>query len=90
MEIVLNTDEKAIVIKDEANIGELVKTLKKYLGIEWRQWTIRSVVKTEHYYPYPWWYKWWPVDEPYTVTCGSDAATIDFKAIKDNIICLIN
>jgi hypothetical protein len=86
MELIINTKEKAILVKDEVNIKELVDKLKEFFGKDWGEWKIKSVVKTEYSYPYPWWYQYWPYD-PYKIRWDSgDTYTTKLKQYE--IICL--
>lgn len=73
MELIINTKEKAILIKNEVNLGELIKKLKSFFGKEWIDWKIKSVVETEYYYPYQWWYQYWPYE----------AYEVDYKVINE-------
>ena len=87
MELIINTKEKAILIKDEVNLKELVDKLKDFFGKDWVDWKIKSVVKTEYTYPYPWWYQLYPYTEPYKITWGS-GDTYSPKLEQYEIICL--
>ena len=53
MEIVLNFDEKELVIKDKSNIEKLYDKLKGLLGKDLKNWVIVSDVV---YQDRSWWY----------------------------------
>ena len=65
MELIIDTKLKTVLIKNEVNLNDLLKLMKKLFDKEWIEWKIKSVVQTEHHYPYPWWYQWYPEIEPY-------------------------
>lgn len=85
MELIIDTKLKTVLIRNEVNLNELLKLMKKLFEKEWIEWKIKSVVETEHSYPYPWWYQWYPNTEPYRIELNS---TGTFTPKDHEVICL--
>ena len=67
MELIIDTKLKTVLIKNEVNLNELLKLMKKLFQKKWIEWKIKSIVQSEYYYPYPWWYQHYPYTEPFHV-----------------------
>ena len=67
MELIIDTKLKTVLIRNEVNLNDLLKLMKKLFDKEWIEWKIKSVVESKHYYPYPWWYQYYPYIEPFHV-----------------------
>jgi len=65
MELIIDTKQKTLLIRNEVNLNDLLKLMRKLFQKDWIEWKIKSVVETEHYYPSPWWYGYYPYIEPY-------------------------